>query len=87
MCNAEIIAATCALKGIEEEVHTYKRWKDMGYQVKRGSKALFSCMIWKYVHTVDVDSEDETAKMFMHKASFFGRSQVEPIKKIRHTIN
>jgi len=81
MCNAEIIATTCALKGIEEEVHTYKRWNDMGFQVKRGSKALFSCMIWKYVHTVDVDSEDETAKMFMHKASFFGRSQVEPINR------
>ena len=81
MCNAETIATTCALKGIVEEVHTYDRWKKMGYQVRRGSKALFSCMIWKYVHAVDVDSEDETAKMFMRKASFFGFSQVEPIKK------
>lgn len=81
MCNAEIIATTCALKGVEEEVHTMRRWNQMGFKVKRGSKALFSCMIWQYVHTIDVDSEDETAKMFMHKAWFFGRSQVEPIKK------
>ena len=41
MCNAEIIAATCALKGIEEEVHTYKRWKDMGLSGQAWQQGAF----------------------------------------------
>ena len=47
--NVEIIAAECLLNGIIEEVHTYAKWKTLGYQVKRGEKALIQTMLWKKV--------------------------------------
>lgn len=80
MCNAEIIRTAQALHNVTEEVHTYARWKSMGYQVKRGSKALFKTTIWKYTSRKNDDGDTES-HMFMKSASFFGRSQVEKIKK------
>ena len=80
MSNAEILRSERALRGIEEECHTYDRWKRMGYQVRRGSKALFACMIWKCVTKTDAESGEQSSRMFMHKAWFFGRSQVDAIQ-------
>ena len=61
-----------------EAIHTYAKWKELGYQVQKGQKAIASFCIWK--HTVkeasDETKEDES-KMFMKKASFFKFSQVE----------
>lgn len=80
MCNAEIVRTAQALAGVTEECHTYAKWKSMGYQVKRGSKALFSTSIWKYTSKKN-DAGDEESHMFMRKAHFFGRSQVQKINK------
>lgn len=79
MCNAEIIHTAQILAGITEECHTYAKWKAMGYQVRRGSKALFSTMIWKYTNRKNDETGDEEHHMFMKKAHFFGRSQVCPL--------
>jgi len=79
MCNAEIIHNAQMLAGVFEECHTYGRWKSMGYQVKRGSKALFKATIWKYTSKKNIETDDEESRMFMKTASFFGRSQVERI--------
>lgn len=80
--NRQIIATEKALLNINEECHTYARWKQLGYQVKRGSKALFQTEIWKNatgtIKTED-GNEQEYQKMFMKKSSFFGFSQVEKI--------
>lgn len=78
MSNAQLIASAAALHNVFEEVHTYARWKSMGYQVKRGSKALFKCSIWKYTSKKNEDGDTES-HMFMKSANFFGRSQVEKI--------
>ena len=79
MCNAELIARAQIAAGINEECHTYGKWKSMGYQVKRGSKALFKATIWKYTSKKNIETDDEESRMFMKTASFFGRSQVERI--------
>lgn len=79
MCNAEIIHSAQMLAGVFEECHTYGKWKSMGYQVKRGSKALFKATIWKYTSKKNIETDDEESRMFMKTASFFGRSQVERI--------
>lgn len=79
MCNAEIISTAQALAGVAEECHTYGRWKEMGYQVRRGSKALFKASIWKHTSKVNVETGDSEQHMFMKTASFFGRSQVDKI--------
>lgn len=73
---------------IPEALNTYAAWKKLGYQVKKGSKAVASFTIWKYTEKqLEVDPEMEKAgddgkisNMFMKKASFFTISQVEPIK-------
>lgn len=80
MCNAELIHTAQMLAGIAEECHTYAKWKAMGYQVKRGSKPLFSTMIWKYASRKNKETNEEESSMFMKKAHFFGRSQVYPIR-------
>ena len=54
---------------ITEPVNTWARWKELGFEVIHGSKALFSTvLIW------GSRGDDAT-----YKASFFGGSQVQPI--------
>lgn len=75
---------------IPEEIHTYAAWKQLGFQVKKGSKAVASFTIWKYAEKTAKDDngqialdengdEISTSSMFMKKASFFTVNQVEKI--------
>lgn len=76
---------------VPEDIHTYAAWKKLGYQVKKGQKAVASFTIWKYA---EKEIKDENGKviidqitgestidssMFMKKASFFTAEQVEAI--------
>ena len=76
MTNAEIIATECSLLGITEEVHTFQRWKAMGFMVKRGETAAFKTTIWKAAPKKDEENE---VKLFMKRAAFFTASQVQPL--------
>lgn len=83
MCNAEIIANEMILRGIQEEIHTFQRWKAMGFSVKKGEKSSIKFPIWKYT-TVKVDEEtgkEKPSHAFLKVSAFFTFSQVEPIKK------
>lgn len=76
-----------------EEIHTYAAWKEAGYQVRKGEKAVAAFTIWKYrskkgecqmlnVDTGKMETEEvDLSKMFMKTAHFFKRSQVEKIEK------
>lgn len=66
---------------IPEEIHTYANWKSLGYQVKKGEKAIASFTIWKYAtkKAEPEDDEEPESVMFLKKASFFKSSQVEAI--------
>lgn len=67
--NAKRIEQSKAVAGITEETNTYTGWKQLGYEVLHGSKALFSCcLIW--------GSRGDGAT---YRASFFGKSQVEAV--------
>ena len=74
-----------------EPIHTYAAWKQLGFQVKKGSKAVAQINIWKHVsrkEEVEVKYTDGTtgteeiddSKMFMKLSSFFSLSQVERIQ-------
>lgn len=67
----------------DEEIHTYNKWKELGYQVVRGQKAICKLAIWKpFIKRVWKDDEDfpeEQKRMMMQTAAFFSRSQVEAI--------
>lgn len=69
---------------VPEEIHTYAMWKSLGYQVKKGEKAIAKFSIWKYVSKKskkkeDEEEEGETSKMFLKASSFFKFSQVEKV--------
>lgn len=76
---------------IPEPIHTYQAWKSMGYQVKKGSKAVAKFPVWKYItgkmkeaevnDDVDVEKSDSKGYCRMKTASFFTMEQVEKIKE------
>lgn len=67
--NAKRIEQSKTVAGITEETNTYTGWKQLGYEVLHGSKALFSCcLIW-----------GSRGDGVTYKATFFGRSQVQSV--------
>ena len=67
--NAKRIETAKQEAGITEQTETYSKWKELGYEVLHGSKALFgAALIW--------GSRGDGAE---YKASFFGKSQVQAI--------
>ena len=67
--NAERIEAAKAAAGITEEVNTWSGWRDAGFEVQHGSKALFG---------VDLIYGSKGAGA-IYKARFFGASQVQRV--------
>ena len=63
-----------------EEIHTYQTWKELGYQVQKGEKAICKLLIWKYAVKRNKETDEEVPKMFMKNAAFFSQSQVAPIE-------
>ena len=67
--NTKRIEHAKAAAGISEETNTWSGWKQLGYEVIHGSRALFGAeLIW--------GSKGDGA---IYKARFFGRSQVQEI--------
>lgn len=65
--NAKRIETAKQAVGITEETNTWAGWKNLGYEVIHGSKALFGAtLIW--------GSKGDGAE---YKARFFGASQVQ----------
>lgn len=67
--NAQRIAEARQSAGVTEQVNTWAGWKAAGYEVVHGSKSLFQAVL---IHASKGDSA-------VYKASFFGRSQVQPM--------
>lgn len=73
--------------GMDLGLHTYQEWKRLGYQVQKGSKALFKTKIWKprkgaKVEELEKEESIEIKKknFIMVNASFFGINQVMKIE-------
>lgn len=68
---------------VPETIHTYNKWKSLGYQVKKGEKNIAQFPIWKYTSKKDPEMAEEEAQekgfCFMKMSSFFKFSQVEAI--------
>lgn len=64
--NARRIEEAKAAAGVTEEVKTWFAWKQAGYMVNHGSKALFGVEL---IYASKGDGK-------VYKASFFGASQV-----------
>ena len=67
--NTKRIETAKLAAGVTEETNTWNGWKQLGYEVIHGSKALFGAeLIW--------GSKGDGA---IYKARFFGRSQVQAL--------
>lgn len=66
--NAKTRRTAKAAAGVTEETHTWYGWKQLGYEVRHESKALYQAVI-----------ADPATKSGTRKTSFFGMSQVQPI--------
>ena len=69
---------------LPEQIHTYQAWKSLGYQVKKGAKAVAQFPIWKHTSKQldEVDEEGnpkEKSNMFMKVSAFFTKDQVEKL--------
>ena len=67
--NAKRVEDAKAAAGIVEECATWSQWRDAGFEVIHGSKALFQAVL---IYASKGDGET-------YKASFFSASQVAPI--------
>lgn len=86
MTNNQIIGMYCAQNGITEELHTFQRWKELGFSVKKGEHARHRITIWKGSERTrknEETGEEETVSggVFMKQSCFFLASQVEPIRE------
>ena len=67
--NAQRISEAQQSAGVTEQVNTWAGWKAAGYMVEHGAKALFQAVL---IHSSKGDGQT-------YRASFFGRSQVQPM--------
>ena len=67
--NAKRIENAKQSMGISEECKTWAGWRDFGYEVQHGERALFQVVL---IHASKGDGKTYTA-------SLFGLSQVQPI--------
>lgn len=67
--NAARIEEAKAEAGVTEQTNTWAGWKELGYEVIHGSKALFGCELI-------YGSKGDGA---VYKARFFGLSQVQAV--------
>ena len=90
LTNVQIIAMEEArlieegLMSNDEVIHTYQHWKSLGYQVRRGEKAITKLSIWKYGGKVQTDEKTGEKTIanphcFGKVAAFFKTSQVDAI--------
>lgn len=69
-----------------EQIHSFSRWKEYGYAVRKGEKAVTKLEIWKCAERKKKEEkpeeEGETVERIFKKATFFfTASQVEPLKE------
>lgn len=67
--NAQRIAEAKAAAGVLEDCKTWSGWRDAGYEVTHGSKALFGADL---IYASHGDGA-------IYKARFFGASQVQAV--------
>lgn len=99
MTNAEIIfraqvdLVKAGLLEVDEDgiepIHTFEVWRQMGYTVMKGEKALVKLSIWKQgtKKAKKGDNEDESGEkgkkggtfFFLKESHFFKASQVAPL--------
>ena len=66
--NAKAHSAAKAAAGVTEQTHTWSGWRQLGYEVAHGSKAMYQVIL-----------ADPATRSGTRAVSYFGSSQVQPI--------
>ena len=66
--NVKAHSAAKVSAGITEQTHTWSGWRQLGYEVVHGSKAIYKVVL-----------ADPATKSGSRAVSYFGSSQVQPI--------
>ena len=78
--NTKIIELYKIENNLSCEIHTYSKWQELGYQVKKGEKSQHFITIWKCAKCKKKEEDEITkTKMFLKRSAFFTISQVEKI--------
>lgn len=72
----------------DEMLHTFQFWKQSGYSVKKGEKAICQTRLWKYTNRATAseleDAQendiDTTGRFFLAKSYLFSSRQVQRSK-------
>ena len=69
-----------------QPIHTYQAWKKLGYQVKKGEKAITKFAVWHWSAQKKKKDEDEekavaNGRCYMKTSAFFTDEQVEKIEE------
>ena len=85
MTNEEIVANTKKQLGMGEfePLHTFQKWKELGFKVKKGEHAIACTKLWKPKQKKykDDDGEEKVENnFFLTKAYLFKLDQVERIE-------
>ena len=67
--NAKAHSTAKAASGVTEQTHTWSGWRQRGYEVTHGSKAMYKVAL-----------ADPATKSSTKVVSYFGASQVQPIE-------
>ena len=86
MTNEEIIQNTKKALGMGEfePLHTFQKWKEMGFKVKKGEHAVTCTKLWKPKAKKFTDENGEEKvenNFFLAKAYLFKLNQVERINQ------
>lgn len=83
MTNVMIIELYKAEHNISCPLHTYAKWQELGYQVKKGEKSEHRITIWKAcnkkIHDEETNTDITSTKVRPRMAYFFTMNQVEKI--------
>ena len=61
-----------------EAIHTFQKWKALGFKVKKGERAIARFPIWKYSNnSKEEEEENGRGYCYMKNSCFFSQSQVE----------
>ena len=75
---------------LPEEIHTYEKWKSLGYQVRKGEKSTIKFDVWYFQKPKKKAPDAETSKneqtrnsgkCWMRLTSFFTIDQVDKRKE------
>ena len=84
--NAEIIATEAMMAGLDPDAEylTFMQWKQRGYSVKKGAKAVIKTGLWtpcKASRKELAENPEAKARCYLKTSFLFTREQVEPMKQ------